>query len=418
MTVKDGRETLSRITYISVCVISFLALLASTSCGQTGFVSARGKEIVSPDGKPIILKGINLGNWLEPEGYMFKFKEASSLRLIFEVIDELVGPDKAREFWATYRLNYITQKDIEFIKKVGFNSVRIPFNYRLFVQNEDPVRWDSTGFGLLDSVVNWCGGSRLFVVLDMHCAPGGQTGDNIDDSYGYPFLFESEKSQQLAALLWQRIAERYRDNTTIIGYDLLNEPIAPYFDTLKLNPLLVPLYKRLTAAIREVDRNHIIIVGGAQWDTNFKIFGMPFDSNLVYTFHKYWSDTTESVIQEYLDFRDMHNVPLWLGESGENNGRWIDSFRRMLERDSIGWCFWPYKKLSSGSCVVSIKTAKGYDEIIRFANSDRTSFDEIRKNRHEMSEAIKALEDFLDDCKLQNCDVNAEYIKALGLEFP
>jgi aryl-phospho-beta-D-glucosidase BglC (GH1 family) len=381
-------------------------------------VSARGKEIVSPDGKPIILKGINLGNWLEPEGYMFKFKEASSPRLISELIDELVGPDKAREFWATYRLNYITKKDIEFIKKVGFNSVRIPFDYRLFVQNEDPVRWDSTGFALLDSVVNWCSGSRLFVVLDMHCAPGGQTGDNIDDSYGYPFLFESEKSQQLAALLWQKIAERYRDDTTIIGYDLLNEPIAPYFDTQKLNPLLEPLYKRLTAAIREADRNHIIIVGGAQWDTNFRVFGMPFDSNLVYTFHKYWSDTTQSVIQEYLDFREMHNVPLWLGESGENTGQWIGSFRRMLERDSIGWCFWPYKKLSSKTCVVSIKTTEGYDEIIRFANSDRTSFDEIRKNMPEMSGATKALGDFLDDCKLQNCDVNAEYIKALGFEFP
>jgi Endoglucanase len=192
---------------------------------QNGFVITKGEEIVSPDGTPILLRGINLGNWLVPEGYMFKFDSATSPRLINNVLCELVGADEARMFWKKYRDNYITRDDILFIKKLGLNSVRVPFNWRLFTVEEYSDLWYGPGFEMLDRVVSWCKGANLWVVLDMHCAPGGQTGDNIDDSWGYPFLFESLESQQRTIQLWQKIAERYKDETTIIGYDLLNEPI-------------------------------------------------------------------------------------------------------------------------------------------------------------------------------------------------
>lgn len=123
------RETIYRFTLAAILVISFSTLISSSVNGQTGFVSTRAKEIVGPDGKPLLLKGINLGNWLEPEGYMFKFKEASSPRLINELLDELVGPDKAGEFWAAFRKNYITRADLEFIKharlQFGQGSVRL-----------------------------------------------------------------------------------------------------------------------------------------------------------------------------------------------------------------------------------------------------------------------------------------------------
>ena len=105
------------------------------SNGQSRFVTTRGKDLISADGKPLLLKGINLGNWLLPEGYMFKFKTANSPRLIQTVINELVGEDEGRRFWKTYQENYITQEDIRFIKQSGFNSVRVPFSYRLFVSD-------------------------------------------------------------------------------------------------------------------------------------------------------------------------------------------------------------------------------------------------------------------------------------------
>ncbi len=395
----------------------FLLIASSRSIiAQGRFVTVKGKQFISPAGKPLFLKGINLGNWLLPEGYMFKFKTANSPRRIKGVLNQLVGEDEANRFWTTYRNDYITREDIQFIKRAGFNSVRIPFNYRLLVTENDPHKLEGVGYGLLDRVVNWCKEENLYVVLDMHAAPGGQTGDNIDDSWGYPFLYDSPESQELTALIWQKLARRYRDETIILGYDLLNEPIPHFFDTAYLNPKLEPLYKRVVAAIRRVDQNHIIFLGGAQWDTNFKVFGPPFDDKLAYTFHKYWSETTPSVIQEYVDFSNRYNVPLWLGESGENTYEWISSFRTLLERNGIGWCFWPYKKLDAPSCVVSIRKPAGWDVISAFADRPRATFEEVRKNRPPKETAAKALNDYLQNIKFSNCRINEGYLKALGLK--
>ena len=390
-----------------------LILLACTSTNaQSKYVTTRGKAIVSADGKQLLLKGVNLGNWLLPEGYMFKFKTTNSPRLIQTAINELIDEDEARQFWKTYHDNYITQADIRFIKQSGFNSVRVPFSYRLFVSDE---RLEGPGYELLDRVVGWCRRQGLYVILDTHAAPGGQTGDNIDDSYGYPFLFESSKSQELTVNLWRKIAARYRDQPAVIGYDLLNEPIAHYFDTALLNPRLEPLYRKIVAGIREVDRNHIIFLGGAQWDTNFKVFGPPFDRKLAYTFHKYWMTVNQDAIQEYLSFRDKYNVPIWMSESGENTDEWIDSFRRLLEAHDIGWCFWPYKKLDATSCIASINPPEDWAAIVGFMEGPRTTFEEVRKHRPPKERVQKALNDYLERIKFGNCRINQGYLKAFGL---
>ena len=396
-------------------VILLASLTPLVANGQTRFVSTRVKEFVSPDGKPLLLRGINLGNWLLPEGYMFKFKTTNSPRLIQTAINELVGEDEARKFWKTYRDNYITQADIRFIKQSGFNSVRIPFNYRLFVTDGTVPRLDGPGYELLDRVVSWCRSEGLYVILDMHAAPGGQTGDNIDDSFAYPFLFESAESQELTVNLWAKIATRYRNEPAVIGYDLLNEPIAHYFDTASLNPKLEPLYRRIVSGIREVDRNHIIFLGGAQWDSNFKVFGSPFDPKLAYTFHKYWMTVNQDAIQEYLTFRDRYNVPVWMGESGENTDEWIESFRKLLEAKNIGWCFWPYKKLDATSCIVSINVPDDWAMIVDFVDGPRKSFEEVRKRRPPKEKVQKALNDYLERINFANCRINSGYLKALGL---
>jgi endoglucanase len=389
---------------------------AAATNAQSRFVTTRGKSFSSPDGKPLLLKGTNLGNWLLPEGYMFKFKSANSPRLINEVISELVGEDEARRFWKAFHENYITRDDIAFIKKSGFNSVRVPFSYRLFVVEGEPQRLEGSGYVLMDQVVKWCKEEGLYVILDMHGAPGGQTGDNIDDSWGYPFLFESADSQDLTAKLWRKLALRYRNEPAVLGYDLLNEPIAHYFDTADLNPKLEPLYRRIVTEIRKVDRNHIIFLGGAQWDGNFKVFGPPFDDKLAYTFHKYWMEVNQKAIQDYLDFRDKYNVPIWMGESGENTDEWITSFRTLLEAHNIGWCFWPYKKLEATSSIVSINLPADWDAIITFAEGPRKTFEEVRKNRPPKAKVQKALNDYLERMRFANCRVNEGYIKALGLK--
>src|SRR5215208_3849484 len=128
---------------------SFVFLLFFVSPSGAGarakFVTTRGREFVAPDGRTLFLKGINLGNWLLPEGYMFKFKTAGSPRLISAVVSQLVGEDEARRFWKAYRDNYVTAEDIRFIRQSGFNSVRVPFNYRLFVAEGEPARLEGVG---------------------------------------------------------------------------------------------------------------------------------------------------------------------------------------------------------------------------------------------------------------------------------
>jgi endoglucanase len=397
-------------------IILLLILATSGSAhGQSRFVMTRGKDLIAMDGKPLLLKGINLGNWLLPEGYMFKFKNANSPRRIQTVINELVGEDEGRRFWKTYHQNYITLEDIRFIKQSGFNSVRVPFNYRLFVSDAAPTKLEGEGYQLLDHVVAWCRKEKLYVILDMHAAPGGQTGDNIDDSWGYPFLFESAESQDLIVNIWRKIAARFRNEPTVIGFDLLNEPIAHHFDVANLNPKLEPLYRKIVAGIREVNRNQLIFLGGAQWDTNFKVFGPPFDAKLVYTFHKYWMEVNKGAIQDYLDFRDKYNVPVWMGESGENTDEWISSFRKLLEANNIGWCFWPYKKMEATSCVVSINSPAEWDTIVGFAEGPRTTFEELRKHRPPKEKVQKALSDYLERMKFANCRVNNGYLQGLGL---
>ncbi len=403
----------------NILLALLITLLAPFFAGAQGsFFDVKGKEVIGPDGKPFIMRGTNLGNWLMPEGYMFKFTKTNSPKMINEAITELLGPADAARFWDTYLHTYIQQADIHYLRSIGVNSIRIPFNYRLFT-NEDYLGANNParGFKLLDRVIGWCKAEHIYVILDMHAAPGGQTGDNIDDGFGYPFLFKSDYEQGKCVAIWKRIAEHYKNETTIIGYDLLNEPIATYFDANELNPFLEPLYKKITSAIRTVDKNHLVILGGAQWDSNFKAFGAPFDSKLIYQFHKYWTPPTKEVIQDYLDFRDKYNVPIYCGETGENKDGWVDTFKNVLEQNQVGWHYWPYKKMENLSGFVTFSIPANYDMVIAFAESSRTSFEEIRKATPANREAVKkALFDFINNSRFENCRVNKGYVGALGFK--
>jgi endoglucanase len=381
------------------------------------FVTVKGKQVIGTDGKPMLIRGTNLGNWLVPEGYMFKLKNVNSAKKINEAISELIGPDEAKAFWKKFLTNYITEADIHYLKSLGMNSIRVPFHYKLFTSEEYLGEQNPNhGFQLLDKLIDWCRKENLYVILDMHCAPGGQTGDNIDDSFGYPFLFESPESRKLTIDIWKRIAAHYKNEPMVLGYDLLNEPIATYFDSSKLNHFLEPLYKEIVQGIRQTDNNHIVFLGGAQWDSNFRIFGQPFDNKTVYTFHKYWTEPTQKVIQDYIDFSNRYNVPIYIGETGENKDEWIDAFRKVLEQNNIGWHFWPYKKMTNKAGIVEFPMPENYDLFINYAETPRPNFEAIRKARPENIDTVKkALEGFLNNCKFENCTPNKGYISALGL---
>jgi endoglucanase len=388
-------------------------LLALITPASAQFAHTDHKRIVDVAGKPLVIRATNLGNWLVPEGYMWMFQAGpQSPTEIRALVLELLGPEASAAFWQKYRENYITREDIALLHRAGFNAIRVPLHYNLFESD------DAEGFALLDRLIDWSRAEGLQVILDLHAAPGGQTGTNIDDSAGYPWLFQSPQEQEHLIAIWRRLATHYRNEPAVLGYDLLNEPI-PHFPKLApLNSLLEPLYKRLSGEIRKVDAHHILFLGGAQWDSNFAVFGKPFDSNVVYTFHKYWTAPDESVIREYLDFRDKYDVPIWMGESGENTDEWIAQFVKTLEKNNIGWAFWPYKKLEKTSAVVSIVPPADWAKTVEFAKLPRgTSHAEERlKGRPEQAIINRAFSELLENVRLQKSRVNEGYLKALGMK--
>jgi endoglucanase len=381
---------------------------------ESPFVRVHRKDLITPAGEKLLLRGINLGNWLEPEGYMFLFEGGpQSPREIEAFFNELIGPAAAKAFWTEYRRNYITKADIDFIHNSGLNSVRIPLHYKFFLDSDE-------GFTLLDPVIGWCREAKLWVVLDLHCAPGGQTGTNIDDSWDYPWLYESVPEQQATVEVWKRIAQHYRDEPVVLGYDLLNEPDPQFPGAPNYLPRLASIYRQIIAGIREFDPNHIIILGGARWDTDFSIFDSRFDKKVMYTFHTYWTPPKQETIQPYVNFRDDNDVPLWLGESGENTDQWIQQFVQVLENNHVGWCLWPYKKMEKPSCMASIPKPAHWDEILAFLKvPGGTGYAAGRvAARPSLEHSSQALQGLLENIRFENCRVNAGYIQALGGSAP
>ena len=406
--------------YLLGAVVLLTACTSNQSggCGEpVRFVTISGHDLITPQGEKLFIRGTNLGNWLNPEGYMFGFSKTNSARFINEMLCQLVGPDEAAEFWRAFKDNYITRHDIEFIASTGANTIRLPFHYKLFTDEDYMgLTHSQDGFARVDSVVNWCRDNGLYLILDMHDAPGGQTGDNIDDSYGYPWLLESEASQQLFCNIWQKIADYYKNEPVILGYELLNEPIAPYFPNMEeLNAKLEPLYRRATQAIRQVDNNHIILIGGAQWNGNFRPFkDGSYDQKLMYTCHRYGGEATREAIANFIHFRDSVNLPMYMGEIGHNSDEWQAAFSKVMQENGIGYTFWPYKKLDS-SCFMGIQRPANWDLIVQFAESPRTTYKEIREARPDQTLARKILMDFIDNCKCRNNVPQEGYIRSLGL---
>jgi hypothetical protein len=389
---------------------------ASVSHAHGGFAVVRGREIVAPDGHPLRLKGINLGGWLVPEGYMFEFGNAGSPRQIQEMLKELVGTEANASFWRRWQESFITRDDIGYIRRAGMNVIRVPFDYRLFTPEDYPGLWVGTGFALLDRVIHWSGEAGLYVILDMHAAPCGQSGTNTDNSYGYPHLYDDAACRSRTAAVWRRIARHYAHSRTVLGYDLLNEPITDKEEYRRYEPMLDGVYRQIAGAIREVDRNHILFLNGAHWGYKLDVLkGTRFDPQLVYTFHVYWSEPSQTVLEPELQFARAHVVPIFLGESGENTDGWIANFRRLLDRHDIGWTFWTYKRMDTSRSPRTFDKPLYWDELIAYQAGSADPSSRYGKERPPIDHVLPALEGILRNARFENTRENTGYVAALGL---
>lgn len=396
-------------------------LLAAGRTEAASFVRVDGTRL-SLDGEPFLIKGTNLSNWLLPEAYMFDLTEerVASRSRIDEMLRQLAGPRATDQFWNRYLSAYITEKDIAFLATCGVNTVRVPFSYRLFTDDDYMgTRTAEDGFALMDRLIGWCRQYGILLILDMHSAPGGQTGYNIDDSDGFPWLFYEKEDQETFFSVWESIAAHYAEETQILGYELLNEPIADYFGSLaqrEMNARLEDLYKKATARIRRQDPDHIIILGGARWNLDFSMFNdFSFDHAIMYTCHRYGGTAGTGNIQEFLDFRTRSGCPMFMGELGHNSLQWQEKMASALEENGIGYTFWPYKKLGD-ECMVSIVTPKRWFRVKAFAAADRSSYEKINQARPGMDEAREALQGFLEGLDFDKCITNTAYIASMRLK--
>jgi len=311
-----------------------------------GFVHADEGRLVDGAGRPLLLRGVGPGNWLLPEGYMWGFDGGpQSPREIEALVIDLVGPDRAARFWRGFQDSFITEVDIARIAAEGFDHVRLPINSRIVMDAGGALI--ACGMELIDRTIEWCRTHGLWVVLDLHGAPGGQTGTTIDDSpRGRPELFENQSYRLFTVVLWRTLAERYSAETVVAGYDLLNEPLPEPWQDLYADRL-VALYREITDVIREVDTNHLIIYEGTSGSNNWSIFTEVWDPNSMLEFHKCSSAPDRPSIQGFLQAGARLGLQVYMGEGGENNLDWLQTAFQLFEDHGISWNFWPWKKIAT-----------------------------------------------------------------------
>ncbi len=340
-----------------------------------GFLHAGDKVFLNGDNEPILLRGVGLGNWLLPEGYMWHFpgRRADRPHRIKKLVAELCGEAYAGKFFEAFEEGYITEKDIAQIAKEGYNSIRIPFTWRVLMEEGPSINFKESGFALLDRCLDLCEKYGLYAFLDLHGAPGGQTGSNIDDCVDdVPRLFIDNDSWDKALKLWEALALRYRNRWIVGGYDLLNEPLhtvsrdglMPNVDFLI--PALRRFYEECIQTIRHVDDNHLLSLEGPHWSTDISIFDQDYDPNMCVHFHRYWNAPGPAILESYIALREKNHLPLWLGETGENNLAWFTSMFPLLEEYDISWNFWPWKKMDCLNSPCSIVRPTGWELVLSY----------------------------------------------------
>ncbi|MDD4969311.1 MAG: carbohydrate-binding protein [Paludibacter sp.] len=396
----------------SVCLIAAaIIMLFLSTVNAIDYVKASGKQILDGNGNNLILRGIGTGNWMIQEGYMMQSSDVAGTQWAFKKkLIETIGVEKTNQFYASWLDNHFRKIDVDSMSRWGFNCVRPALHYKVFTLpiEDEPVQGENTwledGFKRLDSLVSWCSANQMYLILDLHGAPGGQGKDsNISDyNPAKPSLWESELNKAKTVALWRKIAERYATNKWIAGYDLLNETNWTFPEGN--NSQLRSLYGRITTAIREVDPNHLIFIEGNWFANDYSGLTPKWDANMAYSFHKYWANNDASSINWIVDFRNTNNCPVWLGESGENSNRWFTDCIELMEKNNIGWSWWPVKK-SGNNNVLKVTTNDDYKALMEYwkGNGAKPSVDN----------AFQAVMKFSENHKLENCTVQRDVVDAI-----
>ena len=371
-------------------------MLAFSNIASAQMLRTEGKEIVNTNDEPVLLRGMGLGGWALMEGYMMQSTNGGNTQHEFRAnLVEMMGEERTNEFFAKWRANHCTREDIDSLASWGFNSVRLPMHYNLFTLpiEQEPVpgehTWIEPGFAMIDSLIEWCTPHEMYVILDLHAAPGGQGYDQAISDYdpSKPSLWESKDNRDKTVALWKKIAQRYKDEPWVGGYDLINEP---NWD-LPGGSVLRQLYEEITDSIRAQNDQHIIFIEGNWFANDHTGLTPPWDDELVYSFHKYWSTNTATDLDWILPLREQYNVPLWMGESGENSNVWFRDAIRLFENNNIGWAWWTMKKIENITNPYNVTLNEGYRNILEYwkGNAPKPSADDTYSAMMQLAENLK-----------------------------
>lgn len=329
------------------------------------FIRAEGSQMLDGLGRPLRLHGVNLGGMLNMEHFVNGYVGTESA--MRQAVREAIGEDKYRHFFDRLLDVFFTDDDAAFLASLGINSIRIGFNYRHFEDDLDPFVLKPEGLARLDRVVEICARHGIASILDFHALPGGQNaGWHADNQTHIALLWRYKHFQDRVVWLWEQLADHYKDNVWVAGYNLLNEPAD------ETRAAVGPFYERLVAAIRAVDPNHMLFVDGNRYATEFDIFGEPWP-NTIYTCHDYaaaglrergtypgltdgeWFDksTIEAKFLTRTEYARSAGTPLYVGEFAPiytgNEARdkelyqLLDDQLDIYRRHNTGWCTWMYK---------------------------------------------------------------------------
>jgi len=331
------------------------------------FIAVHGTQLLHR-GRPVHLKGVNLGGWLMMEGYILHALNQAE-QLFKRRFSDHLGPAALVEFEKVFRDNFIKEEDFATIASWGLNCVRLPFNCRLI--NHGAGKKDK-GVQYLDKAIRWAKKNKLWVILDLHAAWGAQNHDWHSDSVGEARLWHSPGDQKRTVDLWAFLADRYRDETNVAGYDLLNEAVVD--DPAKLNAF----YREVVKTVRGCDRNHVIFVEGNRWATDIEYLERFPDDNLALSIHYYEPleftfnfvpclayplKGAQGVFDRHAVHRRMakyarvaakYKAPVLVGEFGVNSrdgyygeDRWVTDVLTVFEANGFHWTYWTYKAVKN-----------------------------------------------------------------------
>ena len=324
------------------------------------FLKRLKTSIVDGKNKPVHLKGVNFGGWLMMEAY-FVHAANYPMQVFEKEFTKECGSKALNEVLAQFRDNFITEEDFKRVASWGMNCIRLPFHYK--------VGADAGTISYLDQAIRWARKHKVYLILDLHAAYGAQNPDWHSDSLnGKTELWTKKNNRQKTYLLWEKLADRYKDETIIAGYDVLNEAVLDDTD------LLNEFYRESIKAIRRSDKNHILFIEGKHWAQQLDVLDDFADDNWVYSIHYYEpmefafnlipfmrypldnfnKGSLQRRMEGYARFAQKKQRPVHVGEFGVNYRQGVYNEHVYLHDElkcfndfGFHWNYWTYKAVKS-----------------------------------------------------------------------